>query len=380
MGKKVYFDEVQNFSNVFNQVGNEEIMRLHSLLENINEIGSLESFQGKSAQTAKAYLNELHGTVMILLVRAISRVRELVTDDIGRFQQDVDSAPTARIDEEYLKEVKKKVEKNYAKFKDAHEDINKIVSRVNDLVSNAAPSKIAIKDSKDDFVKNINLLDTHLDNYDKRKRAGINEVKKILKQIESILLSEASYHDNGKGIISYNVGGIYEQNDVDQKLISENLLDFLGTGSDLFAMSITSKDMAILAMNNGLTVQKKMVGGKIQYTIYGNKDQLRKLDVKLNSAARSQKNIKIYDSSKGYSKYGKQLIKAYPALRGMTGSSVEMLKGFAASMKEPLTSIKEPFVGGVKDLSGAGKVAKGLGVFGLGMTIISNMNGELADG
>ncbi|MEE9728544.1 T7SS effector LXG polymorphic toxin [Listeria seeligeri] len=380
MGKKVYFDEVQNFSNVFNQVGNEEIMRLHSLLENINEIGTLESFQGKSAQTAKAYLNEVHGTVMILLVQAISRVRELVTDDIGRFQQDVDSATTTIIDEEYLKEVKKKVEKNYTKFTEIHDSLDKTVSGVNDLVPNAVPSKIAIKDSKDDFVKNINLLDTHLENYDKRKRSGTNEVKKILKQVEAILLSEASYHDNGKGIISYNVGGIYEKDGVDKELINGSILDVLGTGSDLFVMTVSSRDMAVLAMNNGLTVQKKMVGGEMKYTVYGNKDQLRKLDVKLNSAARSQKNIKIYDSSKGYTKFGKRLIEAYPALRGTTGSKLEMLKGFAGGMKEPLTSIKEPFVGGFKDLSGVGKVAKGLGVFGIGVTIISNMNEELRDG
>ncbi|HAB0010238.1 TPA_asm: hypothetical protein GIN74_12635 [Listeria monocytogenes] len=376
MGKKVYFDEVQNFSNVFNQVGNEEIMRLHSLLENINEIGSLESFQGKSAQTAKAYLNEVHGTVMILLVQVISRIRELITDDIGRFQQDVDSDPVTRIDEEYLKDVKKKVEKNYTKLTDIHEDINKIVSRVNDIVANAAPSKIPIKDSKDDFVKNINLLDIHLDNYDKRKRAGINEVKKILKQIESILLSEASYHDNGKGIISYNGGGIYERDGVDKELINGYLLDFVGTGGDLISFTIYSKDMAILAMNNGLTVQKKMVGGKIKYTIYGNKEQLLKLDTRLNSAARSQTKIKIYDSSKvgGYSKYGNNLMEAYPSLRGMTGNRTEILKGFSASMKEPFVG------GGYKNLSGVGKVVKGLGSLGVGITVVSNINGELADG
>ncbi|MBC1731419.1 hypothetical protein HCJ19_05505 [Listeria seeligeri] len=375
MGKKVYFDEVQNFSNVFNQVGNEEIMRLHSLLENINEIGTLESFQGKSAQTAKAYLNEVHGTVMILLVQAISRVRELVTDDIGRFQQDVDSATTTIIDEEYLKEVKKKVEKNYTKFTEIHDSIDKTVSGVNDVVPNAVPSKIAIKDSKDDFVKNINLLDTHLENYDKRKRSGTNEVKKILKQVEAILLSEASYHDNGKGIISYNVGGIYEKDGVDKELINGNLLDVLGTGSDLFAMSITSKDMAVLAMNNGLTVQKKMIGGKIQYTIYGNKEQLKNLDVKMNAAAASKSKVKIYDSSKmrGYSKYGNTIMEAYPVLRGMTGSSSEMLKGFAAN-------IRDPFTGGYSNLSGVGKLAKGLGVFGVAVSVMSNANEALGDG
>lgn len=73
------------------------------------------------------------------------------------------------------------MKKNYSKFKDIHEDINKTVNKVNDLVPNAVPSKTAIKLSKDDFVKNINLLNTHLDNYDKRKRGGINEVKKNFK-------------------------------------------------------------------------------------------------------------------------------------------------------------------------------------------------------
>lgn len=156
-------------------------MRLYSLLENLNEIGALESFQGRTAQTAKAYLDEVHGTVMILLIKAITQLREMVVEDIDRFQQDVDSAPTAKIEQDYLKDLKKKVEKNYSKFKDIHEDINKTVNKVNDLVPNAVPSKTAIKLSKDDFVKNINLLNTHLDNYDKRKRGGINEVKKNFK-------------------------------------------------------------------------------------------------------------------------------------------------------------------------------------------------------
>ncbi|EKP3976132.1 hypothetical protein P1798_002459, partial [Listeria monocytogenes] len=98
MGKKVYFDEIQNASNDFNKGSNEEIMRLYSLLENLNEIGALESFQGRTAQTAKAYLDEVHGTVMILLIKAITQLREMVVEDIDRFQQDVDSAPTAKIE------------------------------------------------------------------------------------------------------------------------------------------------------------------------------------------------------------------------------------------------------------------------------------------
>lgn len=53
MGKKVYFDEIQNASNDFNKGSNEEIMRLYSLLENLNEIGALESFQGRTAQKQK---------------------------------------------------------------------------------------------------------------------------------------------------------------------------------------------------------------------------------------------------------------------------------------------------------------------------------------
>lgn len=375
MGKKVYFDEIQNASNDFNKGSNEEIMRLYSLLENLNEIGALESFQGRTAQTAKAYLDEVHGTVMILLIKAITQLREMVVEDIDRFQQDVDSTPTAKIEQDYLKDLKKKVEKNYSKFKDIHEDINKTVNKVNDLVPNAVPSKTAIKLSKDDFVKNINLLNTHLDNYDKRKRGGINEVKKILKQIESILLSETSYHADGKGLIIYSPGGIYEKDGVDKELINDEMLGFLGLGGDVISMAISSKELAVLAMNNGLTVQSRMVQGKLEYTIYGTKDQLRKVNVKMNSSARSKSIVKLFDSSKTnkYTKYGAAFMEEFPLLRGMTHSKTEMLKGFSASMKEP-------FTGGYKNLSGAGKLAKGLGTFGIAMTVTSNINSELADG
>ncbi|HAC3176051.1 TPA_asm: hypothetical protein GZK45_07705 [Listeria innocua] len=375
MGKKVYFDEIQNASNDFNKGSNEEIMRLYSLLENLNEIGTLESFQGRTAQTAKAYLDEVHGTVMILLIKAITQVREMVVEDIDRFRQDVDSAPTAKIEQDYLKDLKKKVEKNYSEFKDIHEDINKTVNKVNDLVPNAVPSKTAIKLSKDDFVKNINLLNTHLDNYDKRKRGGINEVKKILKQIESILLSETSYHADGKGLIIYSPGGIYEKEGVDKELINGEMLEFLGLGGDVLSMAISSKELAVLAMNNGLTVQSRMVQGKLEYTIYGTKDQLRKMNVKMNSSARSKSIVKLFDSSKTnkYTKYGATFMEEFPLLRGMTHSKTEMIKGFSASMKEP-------FTGGYKNLSGAGKLAKGLGTFGIAMTVTSNINSELADG
>ncbi|MBC1338065.1 T7SS effector LXG polymorphic toxin [Listeria innocua] len=375
MGKKVYFDEIQNASNDFNKGSNEEIMRLYSLLENLNEIGALESFQGRTAQTAKAYLDEVHGTVMILLIKAITQLREMVVEDIDRFQQDVDSAPTAKIEQDYLKDLKKKVEKNYSEFKDIHEDINKTVNKVNDLVPNAVPSKTAIKLSKDDFVKNINLLNTHLDNYDKRKRGGINEVKKILKQIESILLSETSYHADGKGLIIYSPGGIYEKEGVDKELINGEMLEFLGLGGDVLSMAISSKELAVLAMNNGLTVQSRMVQGKLEYTIYGTKDQLRKMNVKMNSSARSKSIVKLFDSSKTnkYTKYGATFMEEFPLLRGMTHSKTEMIKGFSASMKEP-------FTGGYKNLSGAGKLAKGLGTFGIAMTVTSNINSELADG
>ncbi|EAG9320097.1 T7SS effector LXG polymorphic toxin [Listeria monocytogenes] len=375
MGKKVYFDEIQNASNDFNKGSNEEIMRLYSLLENLNEIGALESFQGRTAQTAKAYLDEVHGTVMILLIKAITQVREMVVEDIDRFRQDVDSAPTAKIEQDYLKDLKKKVEKNYSEFKDIHEDINKTVNKVNDLVPNAVPSKTAIKLSKDDFVKNINLLNTHLDNYDKRKRGGINEVKKILKQIESILLSETSYHADGKGLIIYSPGRIYEKEGLDKEFINGEMLEFLGLGGDVLSMAISSKELAVLAMNNGLTVQSRMVQGKLEYTIYGTKDQLRKMNVKMNSSARSKSIVKLFDSSKTnkYTKYGATFMEEFPLLRGMTHSKTEMLKGFSASMKEP-------FTGGYKNLSGAGKLAKGLGTFGIAMTVTSNINSELADG
>ncbi|CAK19473.1 T7SS effector LXG polymorphic toxin [Listeria welshimeri] len=375
MGKKIDFDEIQNASNDFNEGSNEEIIRLYSLLENIDEIGALESFQGKTAQTAKAYLNEVHGTVMILLITALTQVREMVVEDIDRFQQDVDSAPTTKIDQIYIKELKKKIEKNYSEFKIIHEDINKTVNRLNDLVPNAVPSKTAIKASKDNFIQNINLLNTHLDNYDERKRGGINEVKKIFKQIESILISEASYHNNDKGLIIYSPGDIYGQDGVDKELINGKMLDFLGLGGDTLSMAISSKELAVLAMNKGLTVQSRMVRGKLVYTIYGTKDQLQKLNVKMNASARSKSIVKLYDGSKTnkYTKYGAAFMEEFPLLRGMTHSKAEMLKGFSASMKEPYT-------GGYKNLSKAGKLAKGLGAFGAAMTVASNINSELADG
>ncbi|EPZ4870798.1 T7SS effector LXG polymorphic toxin, partial [Listeria monocytogenes] len=211
--------------------------------------------------------------------------------------------------------------------------------------------------------------------YDKRKRGGINEVKKILKQIESILLSETSYHADGKGLIIYSPGGIYEKDGVDKELINDEMLGFLGLGGDVISMAISSKELAVLAMNNGLTVQSRMVQGKLEYTIYGTKDQLRKVNVKMNSSARSKSIVKLFDSSKTnkYTKYGAAFMEEFPLLRGMTHSKTEMLKGFSASMKEP-------FTGGYKNLSGAGKLAKGLGTFGIAMTVTSNINSELADG
>lgn len=173
--------------------------------EEYTRLVDMESFQGTSAESAKAYLQEVHG-LMICFVQQTLQVFQSRYLLYKNGYYDIDGNIYANIPQEALQDVKKKLRDESEKLQNISDSIDSSVSSVSDLIYLKNPSIFNLKDTMDGLKRELNEFDQKIESYESSELTSVQGEMQGL--IDSLQTAIQGYLSNGTNIASYQPGAV----------------------------------------------------------------------------------------------------------------------------------------------------------------------------
>ena len=173
--------------------------------EEYTRLVDMESFQGTSAESAKAYLQEVHG-LMICFVQQTLQVYQSRYLLYKNGYYDIDGNIYANIPQEALQDVRKKLRDESEKLQNISDSIDSSVSSVSDLIYLKNPSIFNLKDTMDGLKRELNEFDQKIESYESSELTSVQGEMQGL--IDSLQTAIQGYLSNGTNIASYQPGAV----------------------------------------------------------------------------------------------------------------------------------------------------------------------------
>ena len=173
--------------------------------EEYTRLVDMESFQGTSAESAKAYLQEVHG-LMICFVQQTLQVYQSRYLLYKNGYYDIDGNIYANLPQEALQDVKKKLRDESEKLQNISDSISSSVNSVSDLIYLKNPSIFNLKDTMDGLKRELNEFDQKIESYEARELTSVQGEMQGL--IDSLQTAIQGYLSNGTNIASYQPGSV----------------------------------------------------------------------------------------------------------------------------------------------------------------------------
>ena len=149
------------------------ISQLEEIEGKLNVLGGMESFQGTTAESVKAYLNEVHNVLLI-------SVRQTILDFQYRagffFEGYYDFEPNiyANISSETLRELRSKAVTENTNLQTQYTAIQNAINGISDLAQLNNPSQENVCGSLTDTSGQIDALDRSVSEYERAKQQEAN--------------------------------------------------------------------------------------------------------------------------------------------------------------------------------------------------------------
>lgn len=173
--------------------------------EEYTRLVDMESFQGTSAESAKAYLQEVHG-LMICFVQQTLQVYQSRYLLYKNGYYNIDGNIYANLPQEALQDVKKKLRDESEKLQNISDSISSSVNSVSDLIYLKNPSIFNLKDTMDGLKQKLNEFDQKIESYEARQLTAVQEEMQGL--IDSLQTAIQGYLSAGTNIASYQPGSV----------------------------------------------------------------------------------------------------------------------------------------------------------------------------
>lgn len=187
MGKKVDIAEIEHFSDELKEATSNLHTQLKEVKSNIETVNGMNSFSGKAADAAKSYFTDVHLTLLESFGNLYEDLQTNVDQHMKTFRFNVDGNENAIIRSNYLKEIKKEMQKVYEKLTDEDENIYDTIQEVTDISSATAPSFTDVKEWKDNSIDKINEVNEDLTSF--TSTGDEADVDEIMHQIEVVMES-----------------------------------------------------------------------------------------------------------------------------------------------------------------------------------------------
>ena len=166
---------------------------------------SMESFSGASAESAKAYLQEVHGLLVSFLQTTLQYYQaRLLLYKIGYY--DIDASLYSSIPQEILKEVQEKLGRESETLQEVSDSIGRSVNSVSDLIYLKNPSIDNLKNTLDGLKSELGDFETEIGDYESSELQAVRS--DVQGMIDSLQAAVLDYLNNGTSIPSYQPGAV----------------------------------------------------------------------------------------------------------------------------------------------------------------------------
>ena len=169
------------------------------------------SFQGTSAESAKAYLQEVHG-LLICFVQQTLQVYQSRYLLYKKGYYDIDGSIYANIPQEALQDVQKKLRDESDNLQNISDSISSSVNSVSDLIYLKNPSIFTLKDTMDGLKQELKEFDQQIESYESSELTAVQGEMQGL--IDSLQTAIQGYLTNGTNIASYQPGSVAGNTDI----------------------------------------------------------------------------------------------------------------------------------------------------------------------
>ena len=215
MKVKVAKEELTDLKSEFTSNMNDILAKLEHVQNKINNLQKMNSFKGKTADTAKQYFQSVHGKTITEIKSTINFLQNNLQDLHTDFTQNVDQSQTAILTEGHINETDKKVLSIKKSTVMTHEKGEQTVREISDLVSVYMPSIASIESSILNSSKYIQTVNEDLHNYDNRALKKVSDsrekVSKLKIKLESyVSKSHSQTSMNELDLMDFGVKGTKE--------------------------------------------------------------------------------------------------------------------------------------------------------------------------
>ncbi|WP_424475013.1 T7SS effector LXG polymorphic toxin [Oceanobacillus kimchii] len=403
MTNKVDMVEIEQSSNDIAVISEDIMQSLDQLELDIDQVLSMETFRGKTADKAKNYLTHVHLEIINLLKEVWFELEVNLEKHIDTFTSTVDSNSNAIIETIYLKEVETEINNDYNSLEHEENSVHQAINQVADICHVTKPNLDNAFYQKREA---IGIIDRTNDNFEIFQKDGKNELENI-DQVMKGLTNAINGALNKSGTDRFEVYKESNGNPVLRELAdATRFLGYAQTGA--YAATSNAKIMKA-AKDLGLHVveSKDKKTGKSIYRINATEKALKELGIAPDKHAREalkhrksgiakahwnektrisymqKAPLSYYDKKTGkhvWSTTGNRVLANYPQLEGWNSKASikergslfwqEGKKELSQNLKDSTKVDLKGFDGSIK---GTAKTAgKLLGPLGVGLTYYSN--------
>lgn len=191
MNKKVDLIEVNAMSKKVATAKEAVVSDLNTVSACIDQLSSMESFQGETANSAKEYFSYGHQTIIASFQHLFINIHENLKNHIDTFQTNVDKSESTRIFSHYLEDLEQNIDENFTSLEEVSNNVNRTLIEVSDLIPMSNPDFNHVRYAHSEIHKIIENLRMNLDTFSKQvKNEGIEE---MLNQLSNLMKELQTY-------------------------------------------------------------------------------------------------------------------------------------------------------------------------------------------
>jgi LXG domain of WXG superfamily/Pre-toxin TG len=207
VSKVVDMKEVNELYKEYSQFANETITQLTELTQAIEQFHQLEEFTGQAATSAKAYMSEVHGSIIQSFILVISNIQVTFMNMIQEFQNAVDNNPEAIIHTDHFYDLKDTFRQHNHHFLDIHHDLLATIQKVSDIVSLSQPNPTRIEEMYYNVNIEISNRDLDVEAFDSMNRDKMDASSDLIQSIMNSM-NEIKASISTPSAIRYTLGDI----------------------------------------------------------------------------------------------------------------------------------------------------------------------------
>lgn len=184
---------------------NEWYNELGGWSDEYTKLVDMQSFQGTGAESAKAYLQEVHGLLLCFIQMTMQYYQARYVQYRGGYY-DIDADEYTVVPQEALHNVQKKLKNESETLQGISDSISGSVNSVSDLIYLKNPSIFNLKDTMDGLKSELNEFDQKIEDYESSELQVVRG--DVRGMIESLRKTIQDYLVSGTNAVSYEPGSI----------------------------------------------------------------------------------------------------------------------------------------------------------------------------